>query len=149
LLAAVIETELVLPFLPRIAGGLCHRSRALAFDDVPTVTYLPAQKLVEGDEPLASSYVLSITSPSNVPVGTTVSITPVVSILGCRSAERGASAGLCFAESSTLSFTGPGQVQTMTVSSAVPSGSRRGKLCLQDRDTGLATGPWMASRPST
>ena len=52
----------------------------MARDDVPTVVYKPSLKLIEGDQPLSTSYVLSITSPANVPTGANLSISPIISL---------------------------------------------------------------------
>jgi hypothetical protein len=133
--------NLALTFCWGLMALVAAAPSAWAFDSSPTVTYLPAQKLVEGDEPVASSYVLSITSPPNVPAGTTLSITPVVSVL---SAPLGADLvqilGFVSLSPATLSFTGPGQTQTVTVSSNVPLGSVAGSYAYKIATPGWPTG---------
>jgi len=54
---------------------------AFARPGTPTVGYSPSFTKVEGDQPLVRTVVLSITAPSNVVVGSPVSISPIATIL--------------------------------------------------------------------
>ena len=102
------------------------------------MTYLPVTTLLEGDQPLVTNSPLSITSPSNVPVGPSLSITPVISLL---SAPTGAdpTEALSFItlNPATLIFTGPNQVLTTTIQANVPSGKVAGSYAYQ-----IATPGW-------
>ncbi len=115
--------------------------QARAFDPGPTVSYLPSLKLIEGDEPVSTSYVLAITSPSNVPAGPTLSITPVVSVLSAPiGADLVQALSFISLSPSTLTFTGPGQVQTVTVSSNVPVGAVAGDYAYKIATPGWPSG---------
>ena len=113
---------------------------AKARDSSPIVTYLPVTTLVEGDQPFVTSSPLSITSPSNVPVGPSLSITPVISLL---SAPTGAdpTEALSFVtlNPATLVFTGPNQVLATTIQTNVPLGKVAGSYAYQ-----IATPGWPA-----
>lgn len=119
----------------------------LARDEGPTVAYKPYLKLIEGDQPLLTSYVLSITSPSNVPVGANLTITPVLSV---GSAPVGVSTATALSfitlSPSSLVFTGPDQTLTTTVTADVPEGTIAG-----DYVWAIATPGWSAGTldPST
>ncbi len=116
-------------------------SMVRAFDDLPTVTYLPSEKLIEGDTPVNTNYVLSITSPSNVAVGQSISITPVVSVVAAP-AGANLTQALAFVSlsPSTLVFTGPGAVLTTTVTSNVPVGAVAGNYKFSIATPGWAAG---------
>jgi len=124
-----------------LASLLGAPSSLLAFDDIPTVTYLPAEKLVEGDAPVNTSYVLSITSPSNVGAGQTVSIAPVLAVV---SAPAGVTTTQALSyvsiSPSPLVFTGPGTVQTATVTCNFPVGSVAGNYKYSIATPGWAAG---------
>jgi hypothetical protein len=112
----------------------------VARDDVPTVIYKPSLKLIEGDEPLHTSYVLSITSPPNVLAGSNVTVTAVIS---ANSTPVGVSnaAALSFVTLSqtSLTFTAPNQTKDITVTVTVPSGTAAG-----DYVWAIATQGWAA-----
>ncbi len=112
-----------------------------AFDDVPTVGYKPSLKLIEGDQPLLTSYVLSVTSPFNVVAGTTVTVTPVVSV---NASPVGVSAALAKTfvtlSASSLTFTGPNQIKDITVSVNVPLGTAAGDYVWAISTPGWAAG---------
>jgi len=122
----------------RLLVCLIAASSLVARDESPVVTYQPSLKLIEGDQPLNTSYVLSITSPANVPVGSNLTITPVVSAV---SAPAGVSTATALSFISlnpmTLVFTGPNQTLTTTVTASVPVGTGAG-----DYIWALATPGW-------
>lgn len=99
----------------------------VARDGGPTVQYLPTTKLIEGDQPLHTSYVLSITSPTNVSSGSNLVISPVVASVS-RPAGVNSATALSFISLSatTLTFTEPGQTLTTTVTVSVPEGATAG-----------------------
>src|SRR5688500_6753658 len=72
------------------------------------VTYDPGLTRVEGDQPLTKTVFVSITSPSNPPVGASTTITPVLSMLG-QPAGVSDSVALSYVafNPSSLTFTGP------------------------------------------
>ncbi|HTZ19574.1 MAG TPA: hypothetical protein VMC06_01730 [Opitutaceae bacterium] len=104
------------------------------------MTYLPYTTLLEGDQPLVTNSPLSITSPSNVPVGPSLSITPVISLL---SAPAGADPTVALSfitlNPATLIFTGPNQALTTTIQANVPLGNVAGTYAYQ-----IATPGWPA-----
>jgi len=110
----------------------------VANDRTPTVLYTPSLKLIEGDQPLLTSYVLSITSPPNVALGSSLSISPVISV---NSSPVGVttSTALSFISLSpaTLVFTGPNQTLTTTVTANVPEGTIAGNY-----DWAISTPGW-------
>lgn len=113
----------------------------LAADRSPAVTYLPATQNVEGDQPLHSSYVLSITAPSNVSPGQPVTISPVVSVTQSPAGVP-ESVALSFITLSpaTLVFTSPGQTLTTTVSCDFPLGTAAGDYAYRISTPGWAAG---------
>lgn len=110
-----------------------------ARDEAPTVIYKPSLKLIEGDQPLRTSYVLSITSPPNVVVGSTVTMNPVVSVVSAPAGVSNATA-LSFVSLNPTSvvFTAPNQVKDVTVSLNVPEGTIAG-----DYIWAIATPGWL------
>ncbi|HEX7630557.1 MAG TPA: hypothetical protein VF388_00375 [Lacunisphaera sp.] len=112
-----------------------------ARDAAPTVLYQPSLKLIEGDQPLHASYVLSITSPANVVAGSAVTITPVVSVNAAPTGISNATA-LSFVSlsQSSLVFTGPAQTQNITVTVDVPLGTAAGSYAWAIATSGWAAG---------
>src|SRR5437899_1791812 len=104
----------VLPFLP---GNLLRASPG-----GNAVQYNPITKIVQGVQPLTASYPLTITSPSNVSTTSSTTVTIVLSTLTLPAGVSSATA-LTFisVNPATLTFTGPNQQVTTTVSVAVPS----------------------------
>lgn len=89
----------------------------------PEVTYNPGLTRVEGDQPLTRTVYVAITSPSNVPVGSSTSITPVFSMLSQPAGIPDAVAlSYVSFNPSTLTFTGPGQTILARVDLAFPDG---------------------------
>jgi hypothetical protein len=87
------------------------------------VTYDPGLTRVEGDQPLNKTVYVSIKSPSNVPVGSSVSITPVLSML---SQPTGVSNSVALSyvtfNPSVLTFTGPNQTISARIDLNFPLG---------------------------
>lgn len=99
----------------------------IARDDTPTVIYKPSLKLIEGDQPLHTSYVLEITSPPNVAPGSSLSISPVLAVVSSPDGVSTATALSFISFSpSTLVFSGPNQSRTTTVTVDVPLGTAAG-----------------------
>ena len=123
------------------AAVLAAATVLTAADRVPTVLYKPSLKLIEGDQPLHTSYVLEITSPPNVSVGSSLSISPVVVSVSAPAGVSNAVA-LSFVSLSptTLVFTGPNQVQTTTVTVDVPVGTEAGDYIWAITTPGWASG---------
>lgn len=105
------------------------------------VVYNPLAKVVQGNQPLAQSYVLSVTSPSNLPVGTSATVTLNGSMLSQPAGVDDATA-LSFLSMSpnTLTFTAPSQTLTTTVSVNVPIGQYAGNYAYRIKPSG-----WPAS----
>lgn len=91
------------------------------------VGYYPGLTKVEGNQPLETTVVVTITSPANLPANTSVTITPVLTVL---SAPAGVSesAALSFVSLSptSLTFTAPDQKQNLTVHGVFPEGVAAG-----------------------
>ena len=114
---------------------------AKARDSSPIVTYLPVTTLVEGDQPFSTNSPLSITSPSNVPVGPSLSITPVISLLSAPAGAVPADAlSYITLNPATLAFTGPNQVLTTTIQANVPLGKAAGSYAYKIATPGWPTG---------
>ena len=140
--------SLLRAFLP--LSGLKNLTRIFLFataccalvarDDVPTVVYKPSLKLIEGDQPLLTSYVLSIVSPTTLVAGSSVTVTPTIVVNQCPAGVATATA-LSFVSlsASSLTFTGPNQIQDVTVSVSVPTGTPAG-----DYVWAIATAGWAA-----
>lgn len=120
------------------ASFIAISSSVHADDRSPTVFYDRPVVLVEGDAPVLTSYVLSITSSVNV-VGST-SITPVVALVSAPTdANLSQALGYVSLNPSTLIFSGPGVTMTTTVTSNVPVGAVAG-----DYQYKIATPGWPA-----
>ena len=128
-------------FLIGILVSLAAAVGLTARDAAPTVLYQPSLKLIEGDQPLHASYVLSITSPANVVAGSAVTITPVVSVNAAPTGISNATA-LSFVSlsQSSLVFTGPAQTQNITVTVDVPLGTAAGSYAWAIATSGWAAG---------
>ena len=106
------------------------------------VSYAPASKVVQGNQALTSSYVLSVTSPNAsqyfaTPVATTVTFTVLSAPTGVTNAQA-----LPFVSASpaTLTFTAPNQTLTTTISINVPLGNYAGNYAYQINTAGWPSG---------
>ncbi|MCM2276192.1 MAG: hypothetical protein NDI75_15500 [Candidatus Didemnitutus sp.] len=113
----------------------------IAREGPPIVDYFPKETIVEGDQPLSTSFVLSITAPNNIGVGQTVSITPTLTIL---TKPEGVPDNVAFSyvtfTPATLQFTAPGQVLTTVVQAEFPLGIEAGAYAYKIMTPGWATG---------
>ncbi|MBI2498098.1 MAG: hypothetical protein HYV75_09405, partial [Opitutae bacterium] len=118
-------------FSPRSIGLICP---VLVFATLSPaapsnkVTYNPPVNIVQGNQPLTDSYVLTITSPSTLIAGDTVNLTLGLSVLskpatGVSDAEA---LGFISVSPAALTFTGPNQQLTTTVQIQVPLGNYAG-----------------------
>lgn len=107
----------------------------------PNVSYAPNLTIVEGDQPLSTTFVLSITAPSNVQAGFPVEITPLVTIL-TKPADVSDSVALSYVTLTppTLTFGEPGQVLTTTVHAEFPVGTVAGAYAYKIMTPGWKTG---------
>lgn len=91
------------------------------------VTYTPVEKTVQGNQPLSQNYTLAIKSPANLVPGTSVTITLNKTILSKPDNVSDATTlSLLTLAPATLTFTGPNQELTTTVSVNVPLGDFAG-----------------------
>lgn len=102
-----------------------------------TVTYNPDVVIAQGNQPLDQSYPLEIKSPSNLVDGTSVTVALTTSVLYAPTGVDAATA-LSFLSLSSYSvtFTGPSQKQTITVSVKVPLGNYAGNYAYRIQPTG-------------
>ncbi|HLP25308.1 MAG TPA: hypothetical protein VK477_06505 [Acidobacteriota bacterium] len=112
----------------------------------PTVGYSPSFTKVEGDQPLVRSVVISITAPSNIVPGSTVSISPIATIID-KPADVTDAVALSYVtfNPATLHFTESDQTLTTTVTMDVPLGSSAGAYSYRIETPGWAAGtidPW-------
>lgn len=112
----------------------------------PTVGYSPSFTKVEGDQPLVRSVVLSITAPSNIVPGSTVSISPIAAIMD-KPADVTDAVALSYVtfNPATLLFTESDQTLTTTVTMDVPIGSSAGAYSYRIETPGWPAGtidPW-------
>ncbi|HWA07894.1 MAG TPA: hypothetical protein VG838_00355 [Opitutaceae bacterium] len=122
-----------------VASLFALSTNSRAFDDVPIVNYMPFQKDLSGDIPVTTSYVLSITAPTNALPNTT--ITPTI---GLQSAPAGANTaqavGYVSLTPSTLVFSGPGVTVSTTVKFVIPAGAVGGQYLYQILTPGWPAG---------
>lgn len=119
--------------LPRVLLLLCACTLGVltSFAQRPPTTavvgYSPGLTKVEGNQPLTTSVVISITSPSNLPAGTPRNITPSLIVLSAPEGVTNEQA-LSFVSLSptTLSYTGPNQTIALTVLCVFPAGVAAG-----------------------
>ena len=102
------------------------------------VNYNPAAKVVQGNQPLSQSYVLTITSPANLPSGVSTTVTIGKSILSKSNAAVPDETVLSFLSlaPAALTFTGPNQTLTTTVSVNVPLGQYAGSYAYRLKPSG-------------
>ncbi len=106
-----------------------------------TVNYNPDAKIIQGNQPLAQSYPLSFSSPGNLTAGVPVTITLEKSILS-KPATVSDAATLSFLSFSTptITFTGPNQPVTITVTVDVPLGEFAGNYAYLVKPAGWPSG---------
>lgn len=92
------------------------------------VTYNPPVNIVQGNQPLSVSYVLTITSPSTLTAANPVTVNLGLSVLSKPSVDVTDAAALAFISLSpaALTYTGPNQSLTTTVTINVPLGHYAG-----------------------
>lgn len=98
------------------------------------VTYNPVTKIIQGNQPLNESYVLTVKAPSNLPATTAapVTISLVFSVFSKPAGVSDAQAlGYLSATSMTLTFTAPDQSKTTTLTLSVPLGNTAGAYAYQ------------------
>jgi hypothetical protein len=110
---------------------------ATARDEGPSVGYFPQTENVEGDQPLYHTYDLEITSPSNLPAGPNVPITPVLFVIA-KPAGVSDEEALSYVHlvPASLAFNGPGQKRVTTVVSDFPVGTAAGEYAFGIRTPG-------------
>lgn len=115
-----------LPALVVFLAGLVSATAQIS-PGTAEVKYYPGLTRVEGDQPLTMTVTVAITSPSNVPVGSTVVITPLLSMLG-QPAGVPNSVALSYVtfNPSSLTFTGPNQTVSARIDLAFPAGVTAG-----------------------
>ncbi len=93
-----------------------------------SVQYNPQEKIVEGNQPLTASYVLQIIAPSNLPINAPVTVNLALSVLSKPATGVTDAEALSFISLSptSLTFTGPSQALTTTVTVTVPLGNYAG-----------------------
>jgi hypothetical protein len=105
------------------------------------VVYAPTAKVVQGNQPLSESYTLTITSPSNLPANTPVTISLVPTVLSKPTTVDDATAlGFISFTPASLTFSGPNQSLTTTVAVNVPAGDFAGNYAYKIKPSG-----WPAS----
>jgi len=120
----------LLAFLPSIAR-----------EGPPIVDYSPKETIVEGNQPLSTSFVLSITAPNNVVAGSSVTITPLLTLLSKPDGVSDAEAlGFVSFSPASLTFTTPGQTLTVTVQANYPEGVTAGAYAYKVITNGWETG---------
>ncbi|MBW7896514.1 MAG: PKD domain-containing protein [Opitutaceae bacterium] len=105
------------------------------------VAYFPSSKIMQGDQPLLQSYTLSITSPSNLPAGVVTPLTMLGTVLSKpEGVDDGAALSFLSFSPSTLAFTGPNEVRSVTVTVDVPLGNFAGNYAYRIKHTGWPSG---------
>lgn len=120
-----------------VVATLAFASSSFARDEGPSVGYFPQTENIEGDQPLYHTYDLQITSPSNLPSGPEVGITPVLFVIakpdGVSDEEALSHVHLVPA---TLTFNAPNQKLSTTVVSDFPVGTVAGEYAFGIRSPG-------------
>lgn len=126
--------------------GLSTALSVFAREGDAIVTYAPSLTVVEGDQPLHRTVTLQITSPANVIPGSTVSITPIATVLSKPdSATNETALSYVTFSPATLDFSQPNQTLSLTVTVDVPTGSAAGGYAYRVETIGWAPGtqdPW-------
>lgn len=112
----------------------------------PIVYYTPLLKIMQGNQPLNSTYSLTVTAPYNLTTPATVTLVPTV-----LAAPAGVSNALALSfltiSPATLTFTGSSQMLSYTLTLAVPSGNYAGTYGYQLVATSSDPG-WVAYGPN-
>lgn len=104
------------------------------------VSYTPVEKTVQGNQPFSQSYTLAIKSPANLVAGTAVTVILNKVVLSKPGTVDEASAlTLLTLSPATLTFTGPNQELTTTVSVNVPVGDFTGSYAWRVMPSGWPT----------
>lgn len=113
----------------------------VAREGPPIVDYSPKETIVEGNQPLATSYLLSVTAPNNVVAGTPLTITPTLSLLS-KPANVTDSVALSYVTftPAALTFSNPNETLTVRVDANFPLGIAAGAYAYQIFTAGWATG---------
>ena len=108
----------------------------------PNVGYSPLTKIIQGTEPFSSNYVLSVTSPDTLTSGKTVSVPVKFAVLGAlpTGVSNATALGFITASPSTLTFTGPNQTVTTTITLTYPAGNFAGSYAYNISMTDSAWG---------
>lgn len=133
-------------FSPRSIGLICvGLSLAVFASAAPSgkVTYNPPTNIVQGNQPLTDSYVITITSPGTLIAGDAVNLTLGLSVLSKPSTGVSDADALSFISVSpaALTFTGPNQQLTTTVQIQVPLGNFAGDYAYRILPSGWPTVP--------
>jgi hypothetical protein len=116
-----------------------------AFAQLPpgtaAVSYDPGLTRVEGDQPLTKTVFVAIKGPDNVPVGGSVTVTPILSMLG-QPAGVPDSVALSYVtfNPSTLTFTAPNQTINARIDLEFPRGIDAGLYAYKFITSGWAPG---------
>ena len=103
------------------------------------VSYNPVTKIIQGNQPLTESYVLTVKAPSNLPatVAAPVTVSLVFSIISKPPGVTDAQAlGYLSATATSLTFTAPDQSKTTTVTLSVPLGNTAGAYAYKIQPAG-------------
>lgn len=105
------------------------------------VSYNPVAKLVQGNQPLTQSYELAITSPANLANGNSVTVSLGLSVLTKPATGVTDATALNFisCNPAVLTFTGPNQPLTTTVTVTVPVGNFAGDYAYKITPSGWPT----------
>lgn len=105
--------------------------------DSGTVGYAPPSKIVQGNQGVAVSYVLTVTAPTiSAPVSANVLFTVLSSPTGV---AAGDAANFISANPSTLNFSNSGDSATTVITVAVPTGAYAGNYAYQINTQGWAS----------
>lgn len=112
----------------------------IAREGDPIVDYFPKETIVEGDQPLTVSYVLTITAPNNVSAvnPATVTFNPTILNKPTGVSDSVALSFVTFSPSS-LTFTAPGQKLSVTINAEYPNGVSAGSYAYRVYTPGWTT----------
>lgn len=109
---------------------LVSATALLAAPPAPTfpavIEYNPAVKLVQGNQPLAQTYTLTIKGPHTIVDGSPVIVALGFTVLGAPPGLSGTAMGFVSAYPSQLTFTTASQIRTTEISVNVPLGNYAG-----------------------
>jgi hypothetical protein len=114
---------------------------AFARDDVPIVKYDPSLTMVEGDQPLHRTVVMTITAPFNLTPGQKVLVRPVaIATTKPAGVSDTVAASYVSFSPATLEFTEPNQALTTTITADFPLGTAAGEFIYRIETQGWAAG---------